>query len=432
MTARDPGAAAAARGSRPFVTRVFGLRLFFIPSSRERLGSLLVVAGGALYLVRAIVQLASLKREIDNADFPVFLAAASDLGRGHDPYTSFLAHCPGYEWCYGGYIYPPLLAELLRPLTRLDLVAADAVWTIACHLMLVAAAFVTWRAIRGDLPRGGGRLLLAGSLFFLPLYQNLYAGSVGAPLLLILAISGASYIAARDGLAGAALGLGAVFRVTPAAMGPLLLRTRADLRRPVGALAALATGIGLMGLLAILTPYTVEYVVKVLPRISAGTAFVSNVSLPGVLLRLQVAILGARMPGAALVGTGVALGFIGWTWWRSLGITGRAGRAAAFAAILAVTALVSSVTWNYHLVNELLVLALIAPWLHHGRHATTLALLSYPLLWIYSDGVLAFTHFSLTGPGYLLVTSLNAMGMLLLWLACLDVLAGLRHGEATA
>ena len=236
-------------------------------------------------------------------------------------------------------------------------------------------------------------------------------------------------------MTGAGLGLGAVLRVTPAAMAPLLLRTRDDLRRPLGLLAAIGTGVLLMAALAVLTPYTIEYLVSVLPRISAGTEFVSNVSLPGVMLRLQLAFLGGRVPAAALLGTAVAVACLGWTWWRSFGIEGRGGRAAAFAAFLAATSLVSSVTWNYHLVNELLVLALLTPWLHVGRRATWMALSSYPLVWIYGDGVLAISRLSPVGPGptlaYLLITSLNAIGMLLLWLACLDVLGGLRQRAGT-
>ena len=174
--------------------RTFGIRLLFIPAARERLGTLLVVVGGCLYALRAVIQLTALRTEIQTADFPVFYHAATDLAAGHDPYTSFLSQCPGYQWCLGGYIYPPLLAELLRPLTALDLLAADATWTVASHLMLLAAAGATYGAVRADLPRGSGRLLLAAALFFLPLYQNLYAGSVGAPLLLVLALSAWAYM----------------------------------------------------------------------------------------------------------------------------------------------------------------------------------------------------------------------------------------------
>jgi hypothetical protein len=416
--------------------RAYGLRLFFIPAARERLGNLLVAAGAALYALRAVAQLLALRVEVRTADFPVFYDAARALAAGRDPYQSFLAHCPGYRWCLGGYIYPPLLAEVFRPLTGLDVVAADAVWIMASHLMLAGAAWATYRAVRTDLPRGGGRLLLAASLFFLPLYQNLYAGSVGAPLLLLLALSAWAYVRAQDAAAGVALAAGAVLRLTPAAMAPLLLRCPSDLRRPAAAAAALAAGLVMTATLFALTPYTLEYVSAVLPRISAGTDFVSNVSLPGVLLRLQRAVFGGPLPGSGLVGVGLALGCLGWTWRSSFGIDGRPARAVAFAAFLAATSLVSSVTWNYHLVNELLVLALLLPWLGLGRHAGWMALLSYPLLWCYSDGILAAVGLHPAGPAtvvaYLAVTSLNALGMGFLWLACLDVLAGIRQRSGMA
>jgi hypothetical protein len=418
------------------VTRVFGLRLFFIPASRERLGTLLVAFGGVLYVLRAIVQLLSLGKEIATADFPNFYQAAVDLSAGRDPYGPFLAICHGYEWCKGGYIYPPLLAEVLRPLTGLGLLGADAAWTIACHVMLIGAAYATYRAIGHDLPRGGGRLLLAATLFFLPLYQNLYAGSVGAPLLLLLALSAWALVERRDALAGAALAAGAVLRVTPLAIAPVLARRRDDFRRPYGIAGLALTGVALLLALALLTPYTIEYLVKVLPKINGGTDFVSNVSLPGVLLRFEKASLGSHLPWSPLVGSILAAACLGFTWWRSRGLDDRAGRATAFAGLLAATSLVSSVTWNYHLVNELLVLALLAPWLSRARHATWMAVAAYPLLWVYSDGILAYAGLRPSGLGpalaFLVITSLNALGMLLLWLACLDVLASLRQERGTA
>lgn len=418
------------------MNRVFGLRLFFLPRGRERLGRLLVVLGALFYLARAVVQLTRLRAEIANADFPFFHQAAVDLAAGRDPYTPFLSRCPGFHWCFGGYIYPPLLAELLRPLTGLDVVGAEAIWIIASHLMLAGAAYVTYLAIGADLPRGAGRILLAASLFFLPVYQNLYSASVGALLLLVLALAAWAYVAGRAAGAGVSLGVGAVLRVTPVAMGPMLLRTRADFRRPAGAVAMAVTGILLMAFLTVLTPYTFEYLTAVLPRISAGTDFVSNVSLPAVLLRLQEFFLAGQTPGGNLLGTVLTIALVGLTWWYARGLEGRAARAASFAGFLAVTALASSVTWNYHLTNELLVLALLAPWLSHGRHAVGLVGLSYPLLWIYSDGVLAATRLKPGGPVvavvYIVVTSLNAVGMLLLWLACLDVLHGLRQESGTS
>lgn len=419
--------------------RTFGLRLFFIPATRERLGTLLVGVGLALYALRGIAQLASLRSEIRTADFPVFYQAALDLNAGRDPYTPFLAaaaqHCPGFQWCLGGYIYPPLLAEALRPLTGLGVLGADAAWTVASHLMLVGAAYATYRAVGRDLPRGAGRMLLAASLLFLPLYQNLFSGSVGALLLLVLGLAAWALVAERDGLAGGALAVGAVLRVSPLAITPVLVRRRQDLRRPYGLIGLVVTGLALMAALALLTPYTIEYLVRVLPKINGGTDFVSNVSLPGVLLRFEKALLGSPLPWSPLIGSALAAGVLGFTWWSSRGLDDTAGRASSFAAFLAATSLVSSVTWNYHLVNELLVLALLAPRLSRARHATWMAVAAYPLLWIYSDGILAYTGWRPggLGPGlaFLAITSLNAVGMLLLWLACLDVLAALRQEGGT-
>jgi hypothetical protein len=402
-----------------------------MPRERERLTALLASLAVAFYAGRAVIQLLALRQEAGTGDFKVFYQAAVDLARGSDPYRSFLDVCHGDHWCLGGYIYPPLLALVLRPLTSLDAIGAQAVWTIASHAMLIAAALVTYATIRNHLPRGAGRIVLAAALFFLPLYQNLYSGSVGAPLVLLLAISAWAYVSGKNGWAGVVLGAGAVLRVTPAAIAPVMLRTRAEARRPVGVVALGAMVAGSFALLALITPFTIEYLTRVLPKISGTTAFYSNVSLPGVLLRLQLALFGRALPGSTLVGLVVAIAVLGITWWQALRLDGRPARAVAFAAFLAATSLVSSVTWNYHLVNELLVFALLLPWLDRGRRATGLAIVAYPLLWIYSDGVLAAIGLRPEGAvgtsAFLVITSLNAAGMLLLWLATLDVLRGLRR-----
>jgi Glycosyltransferase family 87 len=401
---------------------------------RWRLAYFTALLGLLLYLGRAVVQVLLIRQETPFQDFPQFYNAAVQLNLGHSPYSAFLTACPGHHWCLGGYIYPPLLAELLRPLALLDETTAALIWVALSHLMLLGAAIIAYRTVAPWLSRGAAPLLAAASLFFLPLYQSLHAEQVGTMLLLILAV-GAHAFVRRGGRAGAglALAIGSVLRVSPAAMAPLLLRTRQDRRRPVGLLVMAVSGVALLALLYLLTPSTVEYFREVLPRVSSGTGVPGNVSLPGALIRIEILATGSAWSLTNGLDPLILAAAVGITWWGCRGRDDARFRAAAFAAFLAVIPVASALTWNYHLINEPLVYALLAPSLIAGNRAWWLAVASYPLLWLYGDGMLltfGINRGSLLGAAaFLVVTSVNLLGAVLLWLASLDVLARLRADQ---
>ena len=125
----------------------------------------------------------------------------------------------------------------------------------------------------------------------------------------------------------------------------------------------------------------------------------------------------------------------GLTWLFSLSLEGSRQRAVVFAAFLAVTPIISSITWDHHLVTELLVLALLAPSVRPGTGPFWLAVVSYPLLWVprgVTDGMVSGLGLSFPeGPAtlpFLVITGLNLVGMFLLWLACLGALGGGARG----
>lgn len=397
---------------------------------RYRLAYFTAALGLLLYAVRSVVQLLSLRSELQTSDFPRFYTAARQLAAGQDPYAGFLSSCPGFHWCLGGYIYPPLLAAVMRPLTALSMVQADAVWIVLSQLMLLATVAIVYATIGRWLSRAALGLLLAASALFLPVYQNLYSGQVGALLLLVLAGAAWGFVSSggRSIATGTLLASGALLRITPAAMAPMLVRGRRDLAQPLGVLAFLVTSIGGLLLLQVLTPPTGEYLTQVLPRITVGTGFISNVSPTGALIRLQVALLGPPLPGFAVLTSALGVAALAVTWWCSRNASEPRARAAVFAAFLAVTPVASGITWNYHLVNELLVLALLAPSLTAASRAWWLAVASYPLLWVYSDGVIAAGGPGLGVPLILLLSSLNAIGAIVLWLACLQVIVRQPRG----
>jgi hypothetical protein len=410
----------------------FGVRLFYHPHSRQRLAVIAAAAAAVFYVVRGLLQIVLLPQSSLRYDYKPYLDAGITLNNGGDPYAAFLNAC-GPGWCHVGYVYPPLLAELFRPLGLLAPYTGARLWLLLSHAAVIGTIVVVHKTVGGWLSLTTQASLLTASLLFLPLYQNLWFLQVGALLIFILALSAWAFVRDQtDGLAGAAIGLASVLRVSPLVMAPLLVRSRRQLSRPRGAAGLVLAIAGLFAILAILTPTTWEFLGAVLPRLAAGTATIDNQSMPGVLLRVEALFQTGHLPVAIAIRV-LQVVVVALTWIASLGVQEGRGRAAVFAAFLATVPIVSSITWDHHLMNELLVLALLAPSLHPGERPFGLALASYPLLWVGGGltqplaGLLGLVPpHGLTAVPFLLVTSLNLAGMALLWLACLDVLAHRR------
>jgi hypothetical protein len=412
------------------------VRLLFHPASRQRLA---VFAAGLSVLgfaARAALQLGDLSRVSLQYDYKPYFDAAASLNHGGDPYAAFLNAC-GPVWCHVGYIYPPLFAELFRPLALLTPHQGALVWLVLSYVILAASILVADRVVRGWLSPTTRAMLLLAAMVFLPLYKNFYFLQVGALMLLILAAAAWAFTRKRDATSGGLLGLAAVLRVTPLIQAPMLVRSSADLRRPEG-IAGLIVGIlAITGALALLTTTTFEYVGVVLPRLGLSIGILDNLSLPGALVRADVLTGGSGHAGLKYISIGLQVVLLAVTWLYSLRLEGGRRRAAVFAAFLAITPIVSSITWDHHLVTELLVLALLAPSLRPGSRAWWLAVASYPLLWVprgITDPMvtllgLNFPHGLAVAP-FLLVTGLNLVGMILLWLACIDALGTYRAAVA--
>jgi hypothetical protein len=406
------------------------------------------LAGGSVLVCfgTAVQQWWRLDQEPLKWDFAQFWQAAVQLSTGHNPYQSFLDSCPGTHWCQGGYIFPPLLAEVLQPLSHLSLVAAARVWMVLSYALLALAIALTWRTLRGLITPVAAAIVLAAALFFLPLYDSLYFLQVGVLLLLLLALVIAATMhdsPAGDLTAGAWLGLATVLRVSPAFLLPSQLRAVRTGRLRVHALGAVAAVAGagiLVVALQLLTPYTSTYLSVVLPRISGGTGIEDNVSLPGAVLR-AAELLGRPEPSVFLVVLALSALFVGSAWllWqRALlhpGSNPGIAYATGLAGLLAAMPIVSSITWPHHLVTELLALALLAPAVQHllkhkhGGAVLALTLVSYPLLWVdrhVTDQVVLFFHFNAPAGWrvwpFLVITRTNLIGMICLWLACVVAL----------
>jgi Glycosyltransferase family 87 len=151
------------------------------------------------------------------SDFRWYYLAARHVTHGQSPYLS------------GGYLYSPLLADLLTPLAVLEYVPARWTWFLISHACLLAAAWLIWRHL------GGGHL--AGCVVAIvwalggAAAESLALGQIGPELTLLLA---ASYTLSPR-LQGTCIGTGLALKVIPGVVCAIFV-----LRRDFPALLAAA------------------------------------------------------------------------------------------------------------------------------------------------------------------------------------------------
>jgi len=265
----------------------------------------------ALYLWQALVQPIFLGGYL--GDFQEsYLRAASRIASGHDPYD-LCATMGCLEPTGPQYVMPPVLAWMLQPLVGVD----SHVITVGAVLVLNASLFLfIWLALRALRVRDWqlASLLVLVALAFEPVTGNIAEGQVN---LVLLGLSGVWFAAWIDGRWWGGLALGAAIALK-LIQGPVALLVLWARRWAMFAAAA-AAGIGLW--LVGAPQYLVEYVVKVLPAVSAGTGFFENHSPGETITRLFdlntfVVVRGSPTPArilttalgvAVLVGTLAAL-----------------------------------------------------------------------------------------------------------------------------
>lgn len=196
-------------------------------------------------------------------DFAAYWIAGNARRAGLDPYLNQVgSDAASTLWDgiatfrHSRFLYPPLIAELFRPLAALPYRAAKMIFT--------AGMLAAWIGA-GLLSSSGHRertWFFMGSALFFPLYRHLERGQIDLLVLFFLVVAWRTR--ARSLVAGAALALGAAFK--PALLGVLPVLWAGGRAR--AALAALGTGAAIFGLtLAISGPARLgEYLFAVLPR----------------------------------------------------------------------------------------------------------------------------------------------------------------------
>ncbi len=285
------------------------------------------VALAATLLVIAVVLLSSLlaRQAADPAgqyafDFGTYHAAAGDVAAGRSPYAPQMLTAPVPAQGPGAtlYKYPPVLAQVLVPLSGASLPTAAAVWLALQTAGIVLGVWIATFA--GGAPRTGETMLwgAVAAALFLPNFDTVWKGNVSGiqALFVALALTGGV-------VAGGFVSAGAFLKTTP---GVVALPALFAGRRLAGGM--LLAGFGVLAVSAALSPQAWLDFVRVIPNLIAGTALyptnlapdsVVALALPGVplaallvrsavivvgLLALVVAVVVARRPGgwpAALV-----------------------------------------------------------------------------------------------------------------------------------
>jgi alpha-1,2-mannosyltransferase len=320
--------------------------------------------------------------DFDVNDFKAYYTGALALSEGRpdllypDAGTLNLGVLPDQEWVRfavdrgvphpSGYIYPPFLAVVIRPLAALPYHRANQAWFVMNSLLFTGAVLllITWRPGPLDALAAAGILFVC--LNFYPTFRAFQCGQVS--LLIFSMIAGSFWLLrrGRDGAAGALVGLAAAVKLTPALLAVYFLAAR-RYRAAAGAAVAGAAAL-LVSILGAGLDNHFIFAGEILPALSRGAATFANQSLPGFLARIGMETtmnafqfvdeprwlwVLARVSSAAVLLGSLILA-------RRLALSGGTeGIAAGFALVVTGSLIASPISWEHHYVQALVPLALL-------------------------------------------------------------------------
>ena len=381
---------------------------------------------------------------IDPVDFNVYYAASSlvhegeasqlytGADRGVDPQMAAAAvgtpidraaRSQGLAYV-GLYVYPPILADLLLPLTALGLKAATRLWFVANGIFILLTALLVLRLLKVSLVGASAVLICLALLCFTPLLQAVAVGQITVLLLLLWTAGLVLYDEDRLYAAGAVFALATAIKLTPAlVLVPFLIWRK---WRFISAFLVSLLGFALISLW-IDTPHAFEtYFTRVMPAMSGSIPFISNFSLAASTERLTCLLRTGFVGGypeslpPAMVGAGRAVSLC--TLLALLALIARAGRAIA----------------KQDQIMMLGLLSLMAPILSPVSwfHAYAMAFIAFVLLWREALQCPVGTMYllSLTAVSLLLgsAVSENLMPMLVRSGRYANLASGLQFGQLAA
>ena len=291
-------------------------------------------------------------------DFQDYLFAAQQIRNGADPSAGFVRNHVAWDWSLSsGYLYPPLFATFLLPLTSLSNDLAVRVWLLLMQAAVFASLVIIYRTI-GRPSRTELLALTALLLTFFPLANSAAAGTMNATLLLLLTGAWACWLRRRDLSSGLLVGIAAVFKLFPLALVPYLAWRR-QWRILIALTLTLFAGVGI-GFLVTTPSHNIYYFGEMLPHLSAGTGFRENQSIAGFTARLCNSSTSTAGGGAGWCGRVLDWPAVAALLLLVLYASRRSARTGLeFALAVCALPLISSVTWSFHLVVLLLPITLL-------------------------------------------------------------------------
>jgi glycosyl transferase family 87 len=406
----------------------YGVRRLYEPRFQQRVILLLLLVAGGYYAAWSISQWLTLTPASLRFDFVNYFGGAQAAAQGGDIYADFKRSWGTEAWVVA-YIYPPFFALVLAPLTPLGLLAAARIWLLAVHVAFFSALALILR-LHPELSSAGRRLFLLAALGFMPVYLNLKFQQVATVWLLLLTATLGAALRRRDSRAGALLALAASLKVSPIFLIPLFARLgRWRVAVLGGALLVATTVVTMLG-----AKDSWQFFTVVLPRIGLGTANWDNGSVDGVISRIvQFApdLLGEAtqtVAKASIVLAAVAV--IGVTIWRARGGADPSWTLRlSVAALMSSLLIVSSVTWQHHLVTLLLPMATAMAWIAARRPPsgyTWWLVGAYLLCWMDRRAFPLPADLVVHSPAQAVLvlagTSVKLLGIVMLWLLLLQML----------
>lgn len=384
--------------------------------------SLIVV----LYLPGVYLTLADLTPAPHQEDFGAYYLAAQALSSGFSPFDASeaerLAAAAGVDQ-HSPYIYPPLLALLLRPFAALPYAAASAVWFgLSAGAFLWALSMLTTIV---QMPWRRYRWACAAAVFLPPVHHTLQHGQITNFLFLMIV---AAALDRRGGPAWA--GAAAALKVFPATLAAVYALS--------GRLAALGAMIGSAVMLtvagAVAEPAaTSDFVRRVGPQLALERRLApNNQSLDAVVSRwfeeqwFVEPVIHAPAAGRVIsrIAAMAVVGLTLWTLARIRDARNTAVQVERCALVLTATLIVSPIVWDHYYVLLLLPVAT----LYRGSRDRTIQ-------WLLLVGVaFLFAHrywplmFTTRSP---LFMSEGLAGVVVLWIAQLELLSYDRVCAAT-
>lgn len=286
-----------------------------------------------------------------------YLGAARAIAIGGDPYTAdFARYLPEASVAPPPYLYPPLLAILLLPLTKLPFDVAIGLW--------IAIVIITVLALIGLLSSlVGWRVAFIAVLGFLPTWRTVWDGQINALIAILLTLVIVDLRYTRTGRAGIWLSIGALIKIIPG-FGLAMLAVRHAWR---SLFVAVILSLGVILVTLPIVPLTIWYKglffaitnPRSAPWTNSWTIMLSNFPAPLeeftplLLTVIVVIILLARTPKLPL--------FL------------------ALAAAYLLPLLVARTVWEHHAVMILPALAILWQWNQRGRTLATVTWLAITL-----------------------------------------------------